>query len=360
MTTRDVARIGRDSLSAWTARYLEWMRVRRYSERTVDTNRRHLEAFIAWCDVRGIYESEEVTKPMLERYQRHLFHYRKKGGRPLSYSSQAGKLIALRGFFRWLARQNVLLSNPASEIELPRPEKRLPKHVLTTSEVERVLAVPDVTDPIGLRDRAIMETLYSTGIRRLELVGLSLFDVDGERGTLAVRRGKGNKDRVVPIGERALLWIEKYTSEARPELVVGGSEVTLFLTRHGEALTADTLSYRLKKYVDAAEMGKTGACHLFRHTMATLMLEGGADVRFVQEMLGHSKLETTQIYTHVSIKRLKEVHDATHPGARLRGRAAGDVSRMRTEVAAEPSPSAEELLLTLAAEAADEDEDGPR
>jgi len=352
---------GRLSMAAWTARYLEWMGVRRYSERTIDTNRRHLEAFNAWCVARGIAEAEEVTKPILERYQRHLFHYRKKGGRPLSYSSQAGKLIALRGLFRWLARQNVLLSNPASELELPRPEKRLPKHVLTANEVERVLATADVTEPLGLRDRAIMETLYSTGLRRSELAGLSLFDVDSERGTVMVRHGKGDKDRVVPIGERALLWIDKYTSDVRPELVVGGGERTLFLTRLGEPMTADTLSYRLKRYVDAAQTGKTGACHIFRHSMATLMLEGGADVRFVQEMLGHSKLETTQIYTHVSITKLKAVHDATHPSARLRPRARGGAkgSAHVEDVAAEPSLSAEELLLSLAAEAAEEDDVTP-
>ena len=349
---------GRVSIAAWTTRYLEWMLVRRYSERTVDTNRRHLEAFYAWCDTRGIAEAEEVTKPILERYQRHLFHYRKKGGRPLSYSSQAGKLIALRGFFRWLARQNVLLSNPASELELPRPEKRLPKHVLTASEVERVLATADVTDPLGLRDRAIMETFYSTGMRRSELAGLSLFDVDAERGTVMIRRGKGDKDRVVPIGERALLWIDKYTSDVRPELVVGGGEPTLFLTRLGEPMTADTLSYRLKRYIDAAETGKTGACHLFRHSMATLMLEGGADVRYVQEMLGHSKLETTQIYTHVSIKKLQAVHAATHPAAKLQPntRAVDGCDAPVTDgVSASTPVAAEELLLSLAAEAAEED-----
>jgi integrase/recombinase XerD len=348
---------GRESIATWTARYLEWMRVRRYSERTVDTNRRHLEAFEAWCEARGIGGPEEVTKPILERYQRHLFHYRKKSGRPLSYSSQAGKLIALRGYFRWLARQNVLLSNPASELELPRPEKRLPKHVLTASEVERVLATADVTDPLGLRDRAIMETLYSTGMRRSELAGLSLFDLDAERATVMIRQGKGNKDRVVPIGERALLWVDKYASDVRPELVVGGGEATLFLTRLGEPMTADTLSYRLKRYVDAANTGKTGACHLFRHSMATLMLEGGADVRYVQEMLGHSKLETTQIYTHVSIAKLQAVHAATHPSARLRPAtrgANGDDAHLEDGAVA-PSAAAEELLLSLAAEAAEED-----
>jgi integrase/recombinase XerD len=349
---------GRVSIAAWTARYLEWMRVRRYSERTVDTNRRHLEAFDAWCDTRGIAEAEEVTKPILERYQRHLFHYRKKSGRPLSYSSQAGKLVALRGLFRWLARQNVLLSNPASELELPRPEKRLPKHVLTASEVERVLATADVTDPLGLRDRAIMETFYSTGMRRSELAGLSLFDVDAERGTVMIRRGKGDKDRVVPIGERALLWIDKYTSDVRPELVVGGGERTLFLTRLGEPMTADTLSYRLKRYIDASETGKTGACHLFRHSMATLMLEGGADVRYVQEMLGHSKLETTQIYTHVSIKKLQAVHAATHPSAKLRpntGSVDGGDAPVEDGVSASTA-SAEALLLSLVAEAAEEED----
>jgi integrase/recombinase XerD len=337
------------SMRARLAKWMEWMLVRRYSARTVDTTRRHVEQFAIWCDARGLVRPEEITKPILERYQRFLFHYRKKDGRPLSYSSQAGKLVAVRGMFRWLARQNAILWNPAADLDLPRPEYRLPKHVLTITEIEKVIAAPDVRDPLGLRDRAIVETLHATAMRRSELVGLSVYDVDTERQTVRIRRGKGDKERIVPIGERALAWIGKYVDVVRPELVVTASEQALFLTRLGDPFTPDALTDRVRKIVSESEVGKKGACHMFRHTAATLMLEGGADIRYVQQMLGHSKLETTEIYTHVSITKLREVYAATHPAAKL-GRSAA------VRVASPAAGDAAELLADLAAEAGEEAE----
>ena len=339
------------SLRAWLAKWMEWMLVRRYSARTVDTTRRHVEQFAIWCDTRGLVRPEEITKPILERYQRFLFHYRKKDGRPLSYSSQAGKLTAIRGLFRWLARQNAILWNPAADLDLPRPEYRLPKHVLTITEIEKVIATPDVRDGLGLRDRAIVETLYATAMRRSELVGLSVYDVDTERQTVRIRRGKGDKERIVPIGERALAWIAKYMDVVRPELVVTAAEQALFLTRLGDPFTPDALTDRVRKIVSESEVAKKGACHMFRHTAATLMLEGGADIRYVQQMLGHSKLETTEIYTHVSITKLREVYAATHPAAKL-----GRIPAVR--VASPAAADAAELLADLAAEAGEEA--GPR
>jgi integrase/recombinase XerD len=185
--------------------------------------------------------------------------------------------------------------------------------VLNIREAEAVLAKANIHDPLGLRDRAILETLYSTGIRRLEVIGLKIFDIDHDRGTIMIRQGKGKKDRMVPIGNRALKWIERYTGEVRPRLVIDPNDTTLFLTHLGEAFTTNRLTQMVREYVDSADIGKRGSCHLFRHTMATLMLENGADVRFIQAMLGHAKLETTQIYTQVSIRKLKEIHEATHP-----------------------------------------------
>jgi integrase/recombinase XerD len=222
-------------------------------------------------------------------------------------------LVPLRGWFRWMTRQNHILHNPASELELPRLGHHLPKHVLTVEEVELVLQQPNITDPMGLRDRAILETLYSTGIRRGELIQLKLYDTDVRGGTLFIRQGKGKKDRVVPIGERAIKWIEKYLRQVRPELAVEPDDMTLFLSQYGDALSRDHLSGMVHDYLLAANIGKGGGPHLLRHTMATLMLENGAGLRFIQEILGHEKITTTQIYTHVSIRRLKQVHDSTHP-----------------------------------------------
>ena len=155
--------------------------------------------------------------------------------------------------------------------------------------------------------------LYSPGIRRSELAHLQLYDLDTERGTLMVRLGKGKKDRMVPIGERAIAWVEKYIDDVRPELVGMIDDNTLFLTHLGEAFTPNRLTQLVRETIQKADIGKSGSCHLFRHACATLMLENGADVRFIQAMLGHAKLETTEIYTHVSIRKLKAVHEMTHP-----------------------------------------------
>ena len=300
-------------MAIYMDKYLEWMRVTNYSERTVENRQLYLAYFIQWADDRGVTRPAEVTKPILERYQRFLYHYRKQNGDPLSFRSQHSRLIPVRAWFKWLTKNNHILYNPASELELPRLERRLPKHVLTIKEAETVLAVPNLLDPLGVRDRAILETLYSTGIRRMEVVNLKLYDMDVDRGTLMVRQGKGKKDRMVPIGSRAIQWIEKYILEVRPGLIIDPNDTTLFLTHLGEPFTPNRLTQLVREYVTAADIGKRGSCHLFRHTMATLMLENGADVRFIQAMLGHVKLETTQIYTQVSIRKLKEIHDATHP-----------------------------------------------
>ena len=183
-------------------------------------------------------------------------------------------------------KQNALLSNPASELELPRLPARLPRDVLTAMEVEQVMAQVDARTAVGVRDRAMLELLYSTGIRRSELVYLLLVDMDTERGTMLVREGKGRKDRMVPVGQRAQGWVARYVSEVRPELSMPPDPGVLFLTTLGEPLTPDWLTQRVRGYVNAAQLGKSGSCHLFRHTMATLMLEGGADVRYIRRCWG--------------------------------------------------------------------------
>lgn len=296
--------------------YLLALETRNYSSNTVDKYRRQLNHFIEWCEDRSLRHAVAITRPILERYQRHLFTYRNEKDQPLSFNDQHQRLSALRGWFKWLARQRHVLHNAASELELPKLPHRLPKHVLNVQEAEAILNTTDLTDPIGLRDRAMLETLYSTGIRRMELTNLQLHDVDFERGVLSVRLGKGQKDRTVPIGARALAWTDKYIREARPYLLQNETETTLYVSRFGEAFRGGSLSTIVHGYVAKAETGKSGSCHLFRHTMATLMHENGADIRYIQQMLGHARLDTTQIYTRVAITKLKQVHDNTHP-ARL-------------------------------------------
>jgi integrase/recombinase XerD len=180
-----------------------------------------------------------------------------------------------------------------------------------------VPAQPNLQDPLGVRDRAILETCYSTGMRRTELVRLALSDLDWGRRLVLIRQGKGRRDRLLPIGSRALVWVARYLAKVRPRLVRAPDSGTVFLTARARPFHPNHLSAFVRGYVDAAERGKRGACHLLRHTMATLMLEGGADIRFIQEMLGHAKLTSTQRYTHVSVQQLQAVHTATHPEGRL-------------------------------------------
>jgi integrase/recombinase XerD len=322
--------------------FLESMRVRNFSEATVRHREYYIRVFIRWCGERGLFRPADITKPIIERFQRYLFHYRKANGDPVTFRTQEHHLVSARMWFKWLARNNFILYNPASEIELPRLEYRLPKFVLTASESDLVINQADVNTLLGLRDRASMETFYSTGMRRKELAGLRVYDLDSERGTIMIRQGKGKKDRVVPVGERALAWIARYTQEVRPGLLVAGvSGDTLFLTEHGEAFPFERLTTLVGAYVAAADIGKKGSCHLFRHAMATLMLENGADIRFVQAMLGHARLDTTVIYTKVSIRKLKEIHTVTHPASRHR-------SEMRQEAVLIPE-AAHQQLRTLAA-----------
>ena len=322
--------------------YLRALAVQNYSEYTISNREFHLVSFIQWCQERGVADPVEVTRPILERYQRYLFLYRKKNGEPMSFRSQHSRLVPLRMWFRWMTRRNHLLHNPASELELPRLGQLLPRNILSAREVEQILQLCNIDDTIGLRDRAVMEVLYSTGMRRGEVVALKLYDLSFDRGVLLVRQGKGKKDRYVPIGERAIAWLEKYIREARPQLAAEPDDMTVFLTAQGEPFSRDHMTSNVKARIDAAKLGKTGACHIFRHTMATLMHENGADIRFIQEILGHVKLETTQIYTHVSIRTLQQVHAATHPGAML--------EKGENPATKATTPDAEALFQMLAAE----------
>lgn len=306
-----------DSLAAWMLRYLEWMAVTNYAETTVASRKIDLHLFNEWCLTRSLGKPNEITKPILERFQRYLYHYRKPNGKPLGFHRQSVLLQGIKGFFKWLAQNNHILYNPASELILPKVPKQLPKDILTTDEVEAILNQADLSSPFGVRDRAIMEVLYSTGIRRSELINLTIYNVSESRGTLFIDQGKGRKDRVVPIGERALAWLNKYLEEVREELLVDPNVTTLFITYQGNGFHPNKLTAVIRDYIKQADIGKSGSCHIFRHTMATQMLENGADVRFIQEMLGHASLDTTQRYTHVSISKLKEIHVATHPGAKL-------------------------------------------
>lgn len=282
-------------------------------ERSRRSKAAELRPFLQWAQERELIKPEDVTRSILESYQRHLLRHRKRSGKPLSVATQRRRLNVLKSYFSWLCRERLLEANPASEIILPKREQRLPPEPLTIAQVNQLLGTPDLADPLGLRDRAVLEVFYSTGIRRSELCSLSLAAVQHEKQVLFVRQGKGRKDRVVPLGARALAWVQRYLDRGRERLVVEPQETALFLTCYGGSFNPDNMSRLVTGYLKQAKIDRSGSCHLLRHTCATHMLEGGADVRYVQELLGHAKLDTTAIYTRVSIERLRAVHARCHP-----------------------------------------------
>lgn len=304
------------TLATYADEYLEWMRVHNRTPEAVEGRANELRVFLRWTDERGLILPEQITRSILESYQRFLWNYRKKNGQPLGITTQRARLGALQNLFSWLCKRHLLEANPSSELELPRPEKRLPIESLSIGEVEKLLSTPDVSDPLGIRDRAILEVFYSTGIRRAELARLELADINREKHILRVRLGKGRKDRVVPLGARALRWVVKYIEDVRPLLVVSADQQALFISGYGGPFNADVLGRKVVEYFEKSEIGRRGGAHLLRHTCATHLLEGGADIRYIQQLLGHEKLETTAIYTEVSITQLQAVHARCHPAER--------------------------------------------
>lgn len=289
--------------------------VQNYSPRTIQMHHWALHSFQLWAHERELIKPASMTKQHLESYQRHLHRYRKDNGKPLAITTQRSRLGALQRFFAWLCRSNYIGANPASDLDLPRiPIRQVPKG-LNREELVKLLHFPNVNDPLGVRDRAILELFYAAGLRRTELISLDLCDLDLNRSTLHVRKGKGGKSRLLPIGKNAVKWLDKYLMETRPRLMTEAGEQALFISGYGERLSSGYLGNWMRKILDAVEIKKEGCCHVLRHTCATHMLEGGADIRYIQQMLGHSSLETTSIYTEMQIEQLQAVYNNTHPSA---------------------------------------------
>ena len=320
------------------ARWDQDLEVRQYSADTRRAQASALGLFLAWLAEREVHHAAQVTRGMIEVYQRHLHRCRREDDRPLSAMGQYRRLKVIELFFRWAVRRGFLPANPASDLEYPRLPTALPE-MLTPQELTAILNAADVTDPEGLRERAAMEVMYSTGLRRAEVVALSLPDVDAARGVVRVVAGKGRKDRFVPIGARALLWLDRYLSEARPRWCVNPGEYRIFLQRSGLPCTPGMLGSRIWKLMRSVGIAKKGACHLFRHTMASQLLEAGCDVRVIGQMLGHTDLQTTARYTRVGVLSLCRMHAAFHPAETAAAKEkAGEA---RVSGAAEQAPPAE-------------------
>ena len=296
-------------------RWLNYLTQRNYSPNTVKLYDEANRAFLIWCEDRGVYTPKEVTKRLLESFQRYLYHYRKSDGSSLAVSTQRKRLGVLNRYFDYLCKIDYLTANPASSLDLPRKPKRQLPRALSRETITLLMSQFDITDPLGIRSRAIVELAYATGIRRKELTNLDTTDINYTSQTLLVRKGKGGKDRVVPIGHTAIYWLQQYLEKTRYRLVLNDQEKALFVTGYGTRYTAEYLSEWLSNTLKEMGIDFYGSFHLLRHSCATHLVENGADIKIVQQLLGHENLETTGIYTDVAIKHLSEAYHKTHPSS---------------------------------------------
>lgn len=281
------------------------------SPHTCRAYRNDLELFAVFLREKGLSADVATIDHLTIRlYLGHLYQ-----GKRLKRASMVRKLATLRTFFRYLKREGIIGKNPAKMVATPKGGKDLP-HALTVDEAFRLLDVPDATSPLGSRDQAILELLYSSGLRVGELTSLNLDDLDLGGGMVRVM-GKGGKERIVPVGSKATAALSSYLAR-RGELMEGGRSAPpyLFLNNRGGRLTARSVARMIKKYLPQGGIVKETSPHTFRHSFATHLLDAGADLRGIQELLGHASLSTTQKYTHVSSAKLMEVYDRTHPRAK--------------------------------------------
>jgi len=296
--------------------YLEDCLARGQSNATAQSKETLLRIFVEWCAHLDIHSIHDVDKFVLEKYRRHIAKHRKaKDGEPLSLSTQRMRLMAVTGLIKRLGYFDVLDPEFAERFELPKAYRPIPKDIPEDEvEIEMILNQA-LTGRYSCRDRAILEVYYATAIRRSELSNLDIRDIDFKQKMITVRAGKGRRDRRVPIAKRALNCVSFYLKDFRPRHATIASGAALFLTKSGNRIKPKILTEMVSKYIQRAGIGKKGACHSFRHAAATMMLRNGADIRHVQEMLGHLDISSTQIYARVTIKDLNKVYHQTHPAA---------------------------------------------
>ncbi len=282
-------------------------------KKTLSETRRHVETFFRFLNRKGISDLSGITKDVIHAFQIEQYEHVNSKGSTNSITYQNVILRAVKQFMDYLKDAGHIISDPTRGIPYAKEPKTLPKSILTPHEARKILKAPDTKSVIGYRDRTMLEILYSSGIRRTELRNLTLNDVDYNEGYIMVRRGKGGKDRVAPIGRIASRYLENYIKTVRPELVKIPSNTYLFLSVRGNKINTNTTWRVIKKYAKKAKIRKNVHCHTFRHTCATHMLKNKAGIRVIQEMLGHESLLSTQIYTHVCINDLKEAHSKCHP-----------------------------------------------
>jgi integrase/recombinase XerD len=307
---KKASKMNKDALPKVLTTYLDMLIIERgLSKNTHSSYKRDLSRFANFLN------TEKKSKPFKDVEESDIFDFLKLlRSRNISARSSARSLVALRGFFKYLLRQGLITASPCELIEMPKISSKLPEY-LSPEEVEILLNAPDVGKPLGLRDKAMLELLYATGLRVTELVELEVNNLDLQRGCL-VAYGKGSKERVVPLGEEAMHWVLRYMEEGRSKVLKGSQSPYLFLTSRKvpKGMTRQNFWVIIKKYAQIGHIDSHKVKpHILRHSFATHLLERGADLRAVQEMLGHSDISTTQIYTHVRAERLKGIHKRHHP-----------------------------------------------
>lgn len=274
---------------------------------TLAAYRRDLTAFAQWLATKHGKALDDVETADIQAWF--------AAKHPTSRASTANRRLAtLRRYYTWALRQGRVHRDPCLELKTAKQPARFP-NTLTEKQVEDLLSSPDTDTPLGLRDRAMLETLYATGLRVSELISLDTLDVSLTEGVIRVTQGKGGKDRLVPVGAEAQHWIETYLAQARVALLRGQPSNALFITSRGGPMTRQSFWLIVKKYAAAAEIHAPLSPHTLRHAFATHLLNHGADLRVVQMLLGHADISTTQIYTHVARERLKQLHMTHHPRA---------------------------------------------
>jgi integrase/recombinase XerD len=286
----------------------------RYEAKTAHEYLREVASFLAWLENRGVALAQARTEDVLS-YQSFLYAQRKPNGKPYSSGNLKNRIKALKSFFRFLYRRRYLLHDSAASVDYPRSERRLPRVILTREEAKKILEAPDTKTPTGLRDRAILETFYATGIRAGELSNLTPDDVDTEERVLRIVLGKGRRDRRGPLTRAAAEALDLYLAKARAKLVRRERRF-LFLQNRGSRMDNGTLNRIVRQWAAAAGIKKRVTCHSFRHSVATHLLRGRADIRHIQALLGHASLATTQRYTHVELQDLQKVIRRAHPRGR--------------------------------------------
>lgn len=304
-------------------RFDEWLGAINYSPKTRVNYLRDVKGFITWlADNTSVASIVEVTPAHLQQYQMAIYNYERSvvpasaagEKRRLAVGTQACRLAAVRKFFSWLAAEQQIAYNPASALQPPKQPQRLPTNILTRSEAKRLIESTPTTKPRDIRDRAILDVLYSTGIRRAELIGLNIYDIDFDNATLRIERGKGGATRIVPLTESARSALKLYLEEARSAFARETTQTRLFVSsRSGGPLDDADIVRIVEKAAHRAEIKKHITPHTLRHTCATHLLKGHADIRQIQKLLGHRRLSSTEVYTHVEISDLREVISRCHP-----------------------------------------------